>query len=230
MENKQSELCLEVLRRFHKIGLLGHVILIGSWCTYFYRDYFKGDSYHFPLITRDIDFLIVHPSGLNQTIDLPELLEDLGFIPVFKGVEGYIKLDHPELILEFLVPERGKGINKPYPLPKLHMNATALRFLSFLSCNVIKVKVENFTVTLPHPANFALHKLIVSQRRIKEDKAIKDRNAALGVLKTLIAMGRKDEIRSVFYSAPPGWQKKILGSLKRMQEIGIFDLLENRQA
>lgn len=227
MENKQFEICLEVLRRFHKIGLLEHVILIGSWCTYFYRDYFEGDSYHFTLITRDIDFLIAHPSRLNQKVDLPELLKDLGFIPAFKGDHGYMKLDHPELILEFLVPERGRGINKPFPLPKLFMNATALRFLNFLSCNVINVKVENFTVTLPHPANFALHKLIVSQRRIKEEKAAKDRNAALGVLKTLIAVGRKDEIRDVFQSAPTGWQKKILDSLKRMQETELIDFLKD---
>ena len=52
-----------------------------------------------------------------------------------------MKLDHPELILEFLVPERGKGIDKPYPLPRLGINATTLRFLNFLSCNTIKVKV-----------------------------------------------------------------------------------------
>jgi len=227
VENKQFNLCLEVLRRFHKIGLLEHVILIGSWCTYFYRDYFEGGSYQFSLITRDIDFLIAHPSRLNQKVDLPELLKDLGFIPAFKGAEGYMKLDHPELILEFLVPEKGRGIDKPFPLPKLNMNAVTLRFLNFLSCNVIKVKVENFTVTLPHPANFALHKLIISQRRIKEDKAVKDRNAALGVLKTLIAMGRKDEIRSVFQSVPPGWQKKILDSLKGMQETEIMDFLKD---
>ena len=36
MEKKQSELCLEVLRRLHKENVLDDIILIGTWCVYFY--------------------------------------------------------------------------------------------------------------------------------------------------------------------------------------------------
>jgi hypothetical protein len=70
VEKNQYELCLEVLRRFHKHKLLSEFILIGSWCI--------------------------------------ELLKDLGFIATFKGRGG--------------VHEAGSS----------------------------KVKVENFTVQLPH--------------------------------------------------------------------------------
>ncbi|MFH1753239.1 MAG: hypothetical protein ABH875_03555 [Candidatus Omnitrophota bacterium] len=104
MEKKQYELCLEVLRRLNKAGVLNNFILIGSWCVYFYKDYFSEAPY------------------IRGEADMPELLKDLGFVTTFKGSEGYIKLDHPDLILELLVPERGKGMNKPYPLPKLGMN------------------------------------------------------------------------------------------------------------
>ena len=45
MEKKQSDLCLEILRRFHKAGILDDLILIGSWCVYFYREYFSNVSY-----------------------------------------------------------------------------------------------------------------------------------------------------------------------------------------
>ena len=173
MEKKQSDLCLEILRRFHKAGILNDLILIGSWCVYFYQDYFANVPYidQAAIKTRDIDFLVDIPCRRKHNVNIPEILKDLGFVTIYKGSRGYIKLDHPDLILEFLVPEKGKGIDRPFPLPKLGVNAVALRFLSFLSGNTIKVKIENFYVTLPHPVNFALHKLIIFQRRLKEEKA-----------------------------------------------------------
>ena len=225
MEKKQSDLCLEILRRFQTIGLLGNVIIIGSWCAYFYRYYFEDTSYHPSLMTRDIDFLIPQPAKLRTRVDLPEFLKDLGFVTVFKGTQGFIKLDHPELILEFLVPERGKGMDKPYPLPKLGVNATTLRFLSFLSDKTVKVKVEGLAVTLPHPANFGLHKLIISQRRVREDKATKDRRAALDVLKMLIARGRESEIFNLFKSIPRSWQNKIVSCLKDLGDKEVLEVL-----
>ncbi len=100
MEKKQSELCLEILRRFHNAGLLEDFILIGSWCVYFYSDYFSDVPYkeRETIKTRDIDFLIDSPGRMRQKVYIPELLEDLGFIIVDKGAKGYIKLDHPDLL------------------------------------------------------------------------------------------------------------------------------------
>lgn len=224
MEKKQYELCLEILRRFHKAGILNHLILIGSWCAVFYEDYFGSEPYldQTTLKTRDIDFLVSTPSHIKQKVDIPDLLEDLGFITTFHGTQGYIKLDHPDLTLEFLVPERGKGLDKPYSLPQLGLNAVALRFLEFLSSNTIKVKVEDFSLNLPHPANFALHKLIIFQRRTKKDKAIKDRGIAIDILKALIKRGEVNLIQKVFKSAPTKWQAKIVKGLREAGEEEIL--------
>ena len=103
MEKNQSELCFEILRRFHKTGILDDFILIGSWCLYFYKDYFYDVPYidQISIKTRDIDFLISNPSRIKQEVDIPELLKDLGYVTIFKGPKGYIKLDHPDLLLEF---------------------------------------------------------------------------------------------------------------------------------
>lgn len=228
MEKKQSELCLEILKRFYRTGILDDFILIGSWCVYFYRDYFRNVSYidQTTLRTRDIDFLIDKPTKIKHSVNIPELLKDLGFVTIFRGSKGYIKLDHPDLILEFLVPERGKGTDKPFPLSKLGINATALRFLNFLAENTVKVKVEDFTITLPHPANFALHKLIIFQRRQKEDKAIKDRNTAIEILKALIEKGEGTLIRDIFDSMLNKWRNKIIRGLKNLNEKEILSLLE----
>ena len=227
MEKKQSDLCLEMLRRFHKAGVLDEVILIGSWCVYFYKDYFSGIPYidQTTIKTRDIDFLIDVPSKIKRRVNIPELLKDLGFVTIYRGNKGFIKLDHPDLIVEFLVPEKGKGTDKPVPLPQLGLNAVALRFLTFLSSNTIKVRVEDFYVILPHPANFALHKLIIFQRRIKEDKAIKDRNTAVEILKALIIKGDAAVVRKVFDAIPQKWQKKIMKGLEEAKEPAILDTL-----
>ncbi|MDO9463803.1 MAG: GSU2403 family nucleotidyltransferase fold protein [bacterium] len=229
MEKKQSELCFEILRRFHRNGILDNFILIGSWCVYFYKDYFSGIPYidQTTMKTRDIDFLIDNPNRIKKYIDIPELLKDLGFVTTFKGSRGYIKLDHPDLILEFLVPEKGKGTDKPHPLPKLGINAVALRFLSFLSSNTIKAKVEDFYLTLPHPANFALHKLIIFQRRVREEKAIKDRDTAVKILKFLINKDEANIIREVFDFVPKKWQKKIINGLEEQAEESILEILKS---
>ena len=227
MENKQFELCLEVLRRFSKEGLLDKIILIGSWCLFFYQNYFKGKAgFRFSALkTRDIDFLIDKPSQIKKHIDVPELLKDLGFVVQFRGDKGYLKLDHPELIIEFLVPEKGRGSEKPYPLPNLGMNAVPLRFLSFLSQNTIKVDYHGIAVALPHPANFALHKLIIFQRRVKQEKAEKDKKAAIDVLRALIEVGEKESIIKAYSSIPEKWQKKIIKGLKEANVTEIIAIL-----
>jgi len=217
VEKKQYDLCRTILGRFHKAGILDDIILIGSWCVYFYRDYFTGIPYldHTTIKTRDMDFLIDRPAKIRHEVNLPQLLKDLGFIVDYKGRRGYIKLDHPDLFLEFLVPERGRGIDKPYPIPKLGVNATTLRFLNFLSCNTIRVKMDDFHLTVPHPANFALHKLIIFQRRTKAEKAAKDRHVAIEVLKALIDKGETGIIKKVFDDIPRPWQAKIIQGLKK---------------
>ncbi len=229
MEKKQRELCLEILRRFNKIGILNDIILIGSWSAYFYNEYFVGTAYldRAALKTRDIDFLIHDPAKIRHGVNVPEILRDLGFVIIYKGNKGYIKLEHPDLLLEFLVLEKGRGIDKPFPLPKLGVNAVALRFLSFLSSNTIKVKIEDFYVTLPHPANFALHKLIIFQRRLRQDKAVKDRNIAIEILQSLIDKGESSIIKQIFNSIPQKWQKRVINGLSKSEDKDILAIIEN---
>lgn len=227
MEESQYKLCFEILRRFKKADILDSMILIGSWCVYFYKDYFSGTPYIDPAVlkTRDIDFLIDNPQSIRHEVNVPALLHDLGFVTTMKGQAGYIKLDHPDLLLEFLVPEKGKGTDKPVRLSKLGMNAVALRFLSFLSANTIRVKVENFYLNLPHPANFALHKLIIYQRRLKQDKAAKDRATAIEILKALINKGESAKLRRVFESIPKKWQAKVIKGLDKVEDKAILAAL-----
>ncbi len=66
MEKKQYSLCIEVLKTLNKSGALKHLILIGSWCSYFYDQYFKGMIYEPIIKTRDLDFLVPVPVKLKE--------------------------------------------------------------------------------------------------------------------------------------------------------------------
>ena len=112
----QYDLCLEVLSRLQKADVLEQIVVIGSWCIYFYKNYFIDIEYSSSIRTRDIDFLVPIPTKFKKKTDIPEMLKDLGFIEDFHR-KGLIRLNHPELIIEFLVPEKGRGRDTPYPLP-----------------------------------------------------------------------------------------------------------------
>jgi hypothetical protein len=114
---------------------------------------------------------------------------------------GYIRLVHPELIVEFLVPEHGQGTDQPVRLPKLRMNAQALRFLNMLADSTIMATLEGTQVRMPHPAAFALHKLLIApRRRGRTGKQVKDLDAAIAVLEALRANGEIESVRKHFAS------------------------------
>jgi len=223
---KRYALFLEVLRRFQAAGLLKELILIGSWCQHFYRSYFTGLRYTPTIRTRDIDFLVPVPFRFKNKVDVEELLRDEGFVVTFSGGAGYMKLMHPDLIVEFLVPEKGKGSDRPYPLPQLSMNAQPLRFLDYLLQNTIRIEAEGLKINVPHPAAFALHKLIISARRTKEEKLVKDRKEALAILTALVRKGDAGEIRKMFEKMPTGWRKKVLDALTETDNVEIMRILK----
>lgn len=164
MDKNQYDLFLEILKRLDSAGILSKVILIGSWCLPLYREHYSGQSNLTTLRTRDIDFLISRKIKIKEEVDLPKLFEDLGFIEDYKYPQGYVQLVHPELIMEFLVAEKGKGSDEPYPLPFLSMNAQRLRFIDLLEQNIISIHINGIEVKVPHPINFGFHKLIISSR------------------------------------------------------------------
>jgi hypothetical protein len=208
-------------------GVLKDIVLVGSWCTLFYKDFFGQSPYTVSLKTRDIDLLIPTPSTAKAEVDIAELLKDLGFVVGFTGSKGYVRMEHPELIVEFLVPERGRGSDKPYPLPKLGLNAQALRFLDFLAQDTITTKVEEVSIRLPHPANFALHKLVVLSRRTGHAKQAKDKEAAMRVLKALIAKGEDGSIRKAFSTMPRRWQGRVRKQLTDPLDKGVIGVLSH---
>ena len=228
MEKSQYDLCIEVLARLDAAGVLKDMVLVGSWCTLFYKDFFGRIGYLTTLKTRDMDLLIPRPKSITAKADVAMLLKDLGFIVGFTGQQGFIRLEHPQLIVEFLVPETGRGSDKPYVLPTLGVNAQSLRFLEYLAQDTLTASAGSITVTLPHPARFALHKLLVMTRRLKPDKKAKDKDAGLGILNALIKKDQGQSIKAAFNAMPKTWQTKVRQQLSEITEKPILELLDTK--
>lgn len=174
-------------------GILDEILLIGSWCAALYKEYFKRTDYNPVIKTRDIDFLLPNRPVFKKKVDLEKLLAPLGFEIEFFG-RGWMKLENDELMLEFLFPQTGPSRDKPYPLPALKFNAQPLRHLAMLWRDPIGVNVSGIVVRLPHPADFCVHKLIISRRRKKGEKQEKDLRIALETLEALLENGDEETL------------------------------------
>jgi len=226
MEQKQVNLLFKVLKILQKEGVLKHLIVVGSWCLYFYQFYF-GKQPIASLRTRDVDFLIPDPNSIKLKINLPDLLKDLGFVTDFRGEEGYIRLIHPEFFIEFLVPEKGRSFAKAFPLPQLGMNAQALRFMDILYLETITLKVQDVEIKLPHPACFLLHKIIIYTRRPEIEKRTKEIEQINRMLDFLTKEDELHSLKRVFLKLPQKWRIKVINNLKKLNKKEIIDILQH---
>jgi hypothetical protein len=160
VETNQYRLCEEILRRLHAAGVLDAVVVAGSWCVVFYQAYFESKDFAPTIRTRDLDLAVPVPTRFRAKTDISELLDDLGFVTDFRGKERYMRLMHPDLILEFLVPERGRGSEDVFDIPELGVNVQRLRYLDLSLTDTITVNYRGIPLRLPHPVRFALHKLV----------------------------------------------------------------------
>ncbi len=187
------------------------VELIGSWCFQLYQKYL-GASY-FPLRTQDIDFLIPNPFQGKEHADFIQQLEGLGFNRDFKR-DGSLYLWNAELKIEFITPEKGRGVDSSIKIKKLGINAIPLRFVAFLLDSPITIVENGIKIRVPNPANFCLHKLIIASRRRKIDKSLKDLQQAIC---TSVIVDRKD-MQKLFRSLPKGWRKSISRILEKAKQ------------
>ena len=223
VETRQYSLCEEVLRRLHNAGVLDGIVVAGSWCVLFYQAYFERKTFSPTIRTRDLDFAVPVPPRFAQQADIAQIIDGLGFVLDFRGEQGHMRFMHPDLILEFLVPERGRGSSDAFDIPALGVNAQPLRYLDLSLTDTITLDFRGIPVRLPHPVRFALHKLIVAQRRDDGEKAERDRHQAVLVLRAVVEAGDSATIRDVYASLPAKWCRTIDASLA---EAGHADLIQ----
>lgn len=154
-----------------------------------------------------------------------EILQALRFDPV-PGVQDRQvwkwRQNRGQAMVEFLTPAFGDEQVKP--LPALGVSAQALNYLNFLIADPIPAVAlyrSGVLVQVPRPERFAVHKLIVADRRQggpDHAKARKDRGQAAFLI-SVLAEDRPDDLRDAFQDAQsrgPRWRERLQASLARM--------------
>jgi len=105
--------------------------------------------------------------------DVPAVLDslDMGFLPVpgfsARHPSTSFSVRGKSLRVDLVTPARGSA-SAPVPIPRLNAAAAPLRFLDFLLEDMQPAAVIDgggILVHVPHPARFAVHKLLVAQDR-----------------------------------------------------------------
>jgi hypothetical protein len=187
------------------------VELIGSWCFLLYQKHFDVKKY--PFRTMDIDFLIPYPFKTTKKIDLAGLLEELGFKVSFNS-DGSIFLWNSELKIEFITAQKGREQEKAIEIKGLSLKAIPLRYTDILLENPVKVIEDGITVLIPNPAAFALHKLLISEKRKNNEKRSKDIEQALFVLEAI----KLNDALKIYRAFPKPWKKSILKTLEKSEK------------
>lgn len=177
--------------------------------------------------TQDID--LAH-AGKNLALALPADIEvrthnaieslNMGFLPVSglasKAGATYLNPKEPEFRLDFLTTMH-RGGEAPYEHPQLHITLQPLKFMEFSLTQVQQAVVfcqeGAVMVNVPHPARFALHKLLVAGEREGSfaAKTAKDIQQAAALL--LFLQGNRpwevDETRADMLGRGKGWRDRL---------------------
>lgn len=223
---ESKDIFLKVITELNKKNVLDEFILIGSWCLLIYKDYFNNAPEISMVRTHDIDLMIPNPPKIKNSVDISKLLKELGFEIFIDRMSGYSKYIQKDADVEFLIPEKGKGQEKPYEIKKLNINAQGLRFLTLLQDYTFIYDYQGIKIKLPIPEVYVLHKYIIANRRKNEDKKEKDLYTATLIGEYMINFeSNKNRLIEIYNSLPVKWQEYIKKSVKVKSKI-LFDLLQ----
>lgn len=198
--------------------------------------------------TQDVDF--AH-AGKSVSIALPSNIEvdvhraieslEMGFLPV-SGLAGkagatYLDPKEPDFRLDFLTP-RHRGSDAPIEHPRLHVIMQPLRFIEYSLENVVQVALFSAEVTgvvnVPHPARYALHKLLIYGERSSSftQKANKDLAQAAALLDwfKIYRPWEVEEAWQDMVNRGKGWVGRVERGIKaldrRAPDLGVADWLK----
>lgn len=174
--------------------------------------------------TQDVD--VAHDRSVELAIEgaslsVPEVLEglELGYHPVPKldprQPSTSFMFRNQQLRLDLLTPPHGRR-TEPIHIPALGAPAQILKFLDYLleaPQPAVLLGSRVLRVTVPDPARFAVHKLLVSGERPSTEtvKARKDIDQASKLLRLLLAE-RPGELATAWSAARrrgKGWSKRL---------------------
>lgn len=160
---------------------------------------------------------------------LEKVLEDFAFeaVPSLDRDKTWRwKQTRSETFVEFLTPSFSEDEDLR-PLPALGVHAQSLHYLNYLLAEPIFAAAtyrDGVLVQIPRPERFAIHKLIVADRRLEGPdslKAVKDRLQA-EFLVGILAADRPDDLRDALddaLSRGNRWRERIMASIARIPSL-----------
>lgn len=186
--------------------------------------------------TSDIDIASFEKLSLalDETVEpsLPEVFADLQFEPVpslERGRAWRWRQSSGESLVEFLTPSfrDDEGLRD---LPSLGVSARALHHLEYLLTDplpAVGIYRDGVLVRAPRPERFAIHKLIVADRRRDGQDSLKARKDLMQaeLLMSILAEDRPADLIDAWEDAlsrGPRWRQRLERSLERSPQARAF--------
>jgi hypothetical protein len=180
-------------------------------------------------MTNDIDIASFEKLSLalGETVlpSMEDVFRDFEFSPVTSLDKGKVwrwRQSKNQTLVEFLTPSFSEEENLR-ELAALGVSAQSLHFLNYLIANPIHaagVYRDGILVHIPRPENFAIHKLIVADRRRDGPDSIKARKDLMQaeLLLKVLSEDRPTDLLEAYDDARsrgPKWAERINHSLER---------------
>jgi hypothetical protein len=220
-----------VIRRIAEYGFFkAGGVLAGTHAFLAYQN-LLGISWEVGQMTMDLDF--AHP-GKNVTIAFPHQIKvdmqsaltslNMGFIPIH-GQARFKKEDEPDFDVDFLTIRTRAG-EAPIEVKSLGISLQPLKFMELAFEQAIQtVLLLNdgpVVVSVPNPAFFEFHKLIVSVERKTQDplKANKDMAQAAALMEYYLDHNTTPLLDAYAHviARGPGWKQRLSAGLKSLEK------------
>jgi hypothetical protein len=186
------------------------------------------------LMTQDADLatadLALSADGEEETMEAILRRAD----PTFTAVPGLDGRSPPSrfrsrsgFIVDLLTPRLRRNDDDPMPLPRLAAGAVPLQHLAWLitdPVDAVALHGAGVPVRVPQPARYAVHKLILAQKRdaggaAKRRKDLVQARALCEALRETAPYALEDALDDAFAQGRDGWQRPIERSLAEIERL-----------
>jgi hypothetical protein len=221
-------------------------VLVGSVAYQSYAGLLGADLPSTSIRTEDVDIALdfgISRQLSDSPIDVLTALRssDASFIPRPNFSDPHLMTKFANdsgFLVEFLTTHRGSDEHsgRSSKLPSLgpYMGAVPLRYLDFLIVQPVTSLLlhgSGLAVTVPDPARYAVHKLIVAaSRRVGNPKIAKDLAQSAELIVALAEGKCLTRLRNVWreaYQRGPTWRSKLIVSAERLDPMIAEIVTEN---
>lgn len=212
---------IDILSALNESGALKHVVVAGSWATYFYKYIFE--SFIPRAETTDFDLYLPDPKRASG-ISLTEKLINKSFKRIDACLTSKtIFTSDAGFSIEFLtIPDR--TMSPTIRIKGLDIVAEALPKMAPVGWNYVQIEFGGFVVNVVSPVSFVLQKLLINNERKPEFKKEKDIEAIKYLLPFILASQKySSELKDAFEKYPKKWRRTIIETA-RSNDIELLEL------